>query len=382
MQIKTLLDVNAHFMKSQLLTKGVNNFTEIDCVYNEDFLPIKQNIFSHVYKNFSECCLKHYDAAIISVNSPLDFDKYFLMLDNCDVIITFSRFNAAIENHLRDTVYNFTKIDLLKSFAGNWFFCYRRKPPEDFAMYVVTHKKLSTEHVENLPDGYKIIHAGRELSEDLGYLGDNTGDNVSYLNPYINEITALYWMWKNTNHTVIGLSHYRRFFTESEEKFFTEINDMNFAYEKILTAERASDILKTYDIIVTSLARHAATQFEDVSFSAGNDLANIAESIIKKTISILFPEYVKTFEHVMNSSTYYECQMFVTHQNIFNSYCEWLFSIIKNSWQEISRIVPFSEITDSRRRLGGWFFERLFTTWIIRNNLRVKEINKMFVNGI
>ena len=169
---------------------------------------------------------------------------------------------------------------------------------------------------------------------------------------------------------------------QSEEKPFTEINDMNFSYEKILTAEQALSILKDYDIIVTRLARHATTQFEDVSCTAGNNLVNIAEPIIKKNILRFCPEYVKTFEYVMNSSTLYQCQMFITRKNIFTAYCEWLFSIIKNSWQEISGIVPFSEIKDSRRRLGGWFYERLFTTWIIKNNLRVKEINKMFVSNL
>lgn len=370
MQIKTLLDVNAYFMKSQLLTKNPNEITEIDCIYDENFLPIKQNIFSHVYKNFSECCLKHYDAAIISVNSPLDFDKYFLMLDNCDVIITFSRFNATIENHLRNTVYNFTKIDYVNSFAGNWFFCYRHKPPEDFAMYVVTHKKLPPEHVENLPDGYKIIHAGRELSEDLGYLGDNTGDNVSYLNPYINELTALYWMWKNTNHTVIGLSHYRRFFTESY--------DLNFEHEKIITNKQVTKLLKDYDVIVNQ-SYGGIAEYENIINACGVDLTEMGMTVIKKYLT---DDYIESLNCVMNSRIFYKCNMFIARRNIFDAYCKWLFSFFIDSTNELLKVTSLQQIQGYSKRLMGFFSERLFSAWIIKNNLRIKELNIMFVPNL
>ena len=369
LQVKTLLDVNAYFMKSQLLTKILNNITQIDCIFDGDMLPIKENIFSHVYKNFSDCRLKHYDAAIISVNSPLDFNKYFLMLDNCDVVIIFSRHDSEIEKHLRNTIYNFAKVNGIKSFAGNWFFCYRHKPPEDFAMYVVTHKKLPTEHVEQFPAGYKIIHAGRELSEDLGYLGDNTGDNVSYLNPYINEITALYWMYKNTNHSIIGLSHYRRFFTES---------DSSFAYEKILTQEQILNLLKDYDIILNPMFNIIA-EYENMIDFCGVELTEIGLTVIKKYLS---DDYIKSLDYIMNSRVFYKCNMFVTRRNIFDEYCRWLFSFYIDATQEILTTARLQEIPNPAKRLMGLFSERLFATWLIRNNLRIKELDIMQVPNL
>ena len=54
------------------------------------------------------------------------------------------------------------------------------------------------------------IHVGKSLSRtDLGIIGDDTGDNISYLNPYYCEMTAMYYAWKNIKADYKGLCHYR-----------------------------------------------------------------------------------------------------------------------------------------------------------------------------
>lgn len=381
--IKTLLDINAHFAKSQLLTKGINDLTQIDCISEEELLPIKENIYSRIYKKFSDCQFRHYDAALVYGETNIDFITTFSALEGItDAVITFAQYGSEFEKYLGANVSFFERIDFLPSFAGRWFICRRHTKSKDFAMYVVTHKALPPEHVEKLPAGYKVIHAGRAISQDLGYLGDNTGDNISHLNPYINEFTALYWMWKNTSHSVIGFSHYRRFFTESEEKPFTEINDLNFSYDKILTEEAAERLLQNYDIIVTRIAQHYTTQFEDIKDSVGSKLARLVKNTMRKNLSRLYPDYEKFFDYVMDSPTYYECNMFITQNNIFDAYCKWLFSFVLDSFYEISKQVPLEKFEGSPRRAVAYFIERMFTVWLIKNPLRVKEINKMFVHGI
>ncbi|EOH7902799.1 DUF4422 domain-containing protein, partial [Campylobacter coli] len=81
------------------------------------------------------------------------------------------------------------------------------------------------------------IHLGRALAtqaskdgemskEDFEWMcenmiGDDTGDNISYLNRYFAEFSGLYWAWKNysrlSNPDYIGFMHYRRHFIFDEK---------------------------------------------------------------------------------------------------------------------------------------------------------------------
>lgn len=62
---------------------------------------------------------------------------------------------------------------------------------------------------------YTPIQTGKALHPDieLGYLVDNTGDNISDKNATMCEWCAHYWAWKNIfDVKYIGLCHYRRYF--------------------------------------------------------------------------------------------------------------------------------------------------------------------------
>ena len=363
---KTLLDFDGHFAKSQLLNKGGNSSIEIDCICEKNILPIKENIYSHIYKKNSDCLLKHYDAILIEERTPLDFDKLFFTLDNLeDIVITFACYGSELSKHIRNILMNFAKVEVIGSFAGEWLICYRRKTPEDFAMYVVTHKELPAEHIEKLPEGYKVIHAGREISQDLGYIGDNTGNNISYLNLHINEITAMYWMWKNTSHTVIGLSHYRRFFAESTDNLFD--------YERILTPARANEILKNYDIIVVP-HYDELSEFENIARDCGSEFTSVAKEFVVKNLERIQPDYIDAFNFVMGTKIFYKCNMFVTRRIVFDTYCQWLFSFFLDSVNEILRKTHISQMSNPQKRVMGYFAERMLTVWLIKNNLRVKEL--------
>ena len=368
--IKTLLDVDAHFIKSYLMTKKVNDSLEIDCICREKIFPAKENIFCHVYKNFSDCALRHYDAALINERTPSEFDNIFSRLKNTvDLVITFVRTDSALEKHIRSTLDRYERVEAISYPAGSYFFCHVKKPSENFAMYVVTHKKLPTEYVQNFPAGYKVIHAGRILGNDLGYLGDDTGDNISDLNLYINEMTALYWIWKNTSQEIVGLSHYRRFFTTNNKNF--------------LSKEEATDILKSYDIITDTLSIHFATTREVLRTICRDEITvSFVETVVRKNLMLTHPDYLDAFDYKMNSPTCYYKNMFVTRRPILEAYCQWLFSFFIDSTREVLTQTSLSNMESDARRLMGHFAERMLTVWLLKNRLRIKELTIFQVSGV
>lgn len=367
--IKTLLDVDAHFVKSPLLTKSLNDVTEIDCITQEELPPILENIYNHVYKNFGECCLKHYDAVLVNAITPQKFIADYTKLEKVsEILLTYVRKDSEMYNFLHDNMKFFEKINLLQNPIGSWLFCYRHPPKKDFAIYVVTHKKMPEELVNNLPTGYKIIHAGKAISDDLGYMGDDTGEHVSHLNEYINELTAFYWAWHNTNHTIIGMAHYRRYLTAAEDS-------ENFAYEKILTQEQAENLLSRYDVLA-AMFYGVLTEFEEISLDYNEDVAALGMSIIEKHMAEVQPDYVDTFKFVMNSSNFYRYTIIVTRKHVFDAYNSWLFSFLLKAVDEINQRIDFGNKT---KRLASFLGERMFTVWMIKNRLRVRDLVVMQV---
>ena len=84
---------------------------------------------------------------------------------------------------------------------------------------IATHKKYQMPADKM----YLPVHVGAEGKKDsdgndldLGYVKDNTGDNISLKNPSFCELTGLYWAWKNVDSDYVGLAHYRRHFSEQE----------------------------------------------------------------------------------------------------------------------------------------------------------------------
>ena len=56
------------------------------------------------------------------------------------------------------------------------------------------------------------IHVGSKKSkENLEYLKDSLGDNISEKNKNFCELTGIYWMWKNVDANFYGMMHYRRY---------------------------------------------------------------------------------------------------------------------------------------------------------------------------
>lgn len=218
-------------------------------------------------------------------------------------------------------------------------------------IFVMTHKKF------NSPQDliYVPLHVGRALGGDLGYLGDDTGDSISELNPYYGELTGLYWLWKNENelteNDIIGICHYRRYFCTENKKIMKQSD-----FEKVL---EQSDIM-------VSNAMYAPGTYKDYYGEAHNlqDLLAAGE-VIKE----LYPEDYAVFCQMIEDNKFYYGNLCVTRKKIFDEYCAWLFSI----FFELSKRVDVSDYDNYHKRLFGFLSEELLRVFITARNLRVTE---------
>lgn len=57
-------------------------------------------------------------------------------------------------------------------------------------IFIATHKKF----INRTNSPYIPLYVGKSNKNDLKYLGDDTGDNISSKNAYYCELTGLYWI--------------------------------------------------------------------------------------------------------------------------------------------------------------------------------------------
>ena len=114
-------------------------------------------------------------------------------------------------------------------------------------IYICCHKPCSVP-VSNILQPIQVGKANSKF--DLNMVSDNTGDNISDKNKYFCELTATYWIWKNTKDDIVGLYHYRRYLNLKSDHTRKNKIKPNFPQWSGNTPERIRFLLKTYDILL------------------------------------------------------------------------------------------------------------------------------------
>lgn len=231
----------------------------------------------------------------------------------------------------------------------------------DIKILVATHKKYKMPK-EKI---YIPLHVGKEGKQDLGYIGDNTGENISRKNPNYCELTGLYWAFKNLQCDYIGLCHYRRYFTI--KNFFSRATSNDEKMSLILTEEEIEELLKENDVILPRKRNYYIETIKSHYKHAHyiEDLDKV-EDIIRENHN----DYLDSFNHVMGGSRLHLFNMFIMSKKDFDSYCQWLFSILF----ELEKRVDISKYDAYQSRIFGFLSERLFNVWLHKQGLKEKEI--------
>ena len=225
-------------------------------------------------------------------------------------------------------------------------------------IYVATHKNFDT---SILPEDYIPLQVGKEGKESLGFICDNDGLNISNRNSQYCELTGLYWIWKNSKEDIVGLCHYRRYFTSFFSYFIKVLTGFNSGILKGKTIKR---ILKKNDIIVYPFKVKKSQNIYQC-YSKGHYESDM--KAIEDAIQKLYPEYLNSFYEIMNGREFYYANMFIAHKKIINDYSKWLFDVLF----EAEKKIDTSEYDSYQKRVMGFISERIFKVWVKKNNLRI-----------
>jgi hypothetical protein len=215
-------------------------------------------------------------------------------------------------------------------------------------IFVITHKKVDLP----VPEGFSTLLVGAVNHPEINCyeFRDDVGENISFKNKNYCELTGVYWIWKNIKSDVVGICHYRRYFTET---FYSSNPD------KFLNAKDVKKLMGKYEVIVPKLNyyKKPVIEFEKIA----PNKADLIE--IKKAIENVCPEYSETYSEFLSGKKTYLFNMCIMKKKHFDAYCEWLFGILSF----IEKNHDMSVEDDYRQRLFGFLSERLLWVWIEKN---------------
>lgn len=196
-----------------------------------------------------------------------------------------------------------------------------------------------------------------------GALKDSAGDNISQLNSSFCELTALYWIWKNSDANVIGMVHYRRYFKGAIFK------------KEPIREEAITKLLYKYDILVSKKRNYLVVNV----FNHYKKSHNIEDLLMaREIVERMHPDYIESFDKVLSGKVLSLYNMLITRKELLDKYCEWLFPILF----ELSSKSNISEYNSYQSRMIGFVAERLFNVWITKNSeFKVKEIGVYNTDG-
>ena len=219
-------------------------------------------------------------------------------------------------------------------------------------------------------------------------LDSQGSDNISVLNRSLNEMTAVYWMWKNYieigNPDIVGLCHYRRYFIFDERlelpsKMWLPYSHVHCFYSlddlgDSISSNKLEDIFNSgYNIL--------ASYPYDARFASGNSIRNCEERFyqiykfqpglykkMEKLVLERHPEYEPEVVQLRNQPIHFLFNMFVTTKEIFFEYCEFIFPIL----------FSLTSSTDSERDMvkmrGPGFLSEFLTSMFISHGIRTGKL--------
>ncbi|MBO6282040.1 MAG: DUF4422 domain-containing protein [Alphaproteobacteria bacterium] len=269
-------------------------------------------------------------------------------------------------------------------------FCFinhtRQVDEKKIEIYVAYHKNSPLYQTDILIpiQGGRALHSSQGKILENIMIGDDTGDNISYLNDRYSELTVLYWIWKNSKADYVGLMHYRRFLNlaHNDRQF---INRDKFLYYGF-TSQHIAKLMQNADIVIArpeplNVGKNLYDHYAHHHFK--QDLDTIIYYAKQNDMKI--GQALDYYLH--HANRYNPRNIFIAKKEVIDAYCEWLFDILaradnrlkKNHLSEDNSYKWSPRKWDYQKRSPGFIAERLFSFWAHFNKNKYRVIEKPFI---
>ena len=231
---------------------------------------------------------------------------------------------------------------------------------QKLTVLVITHKDYEFPHSAC----YRPLFVGGSRASSLkneDFYQDNLGINIAEKNSGFCELTGLYWAWKNgvfENNEYVGLVH----------------KGLHLKKKQIASESELLTILEKYDAILPRKRNY----FIESIYSHYQHAHHIEDLDLTRDVIIeLQSEYLESFDAVMQGRKLHLYNMFVMSSEKASEYCHWLFSILF----ELEQRIDITQYDNYQKRVFGFIAERLFNVWILYNQLNVKYLSVVNLDG-
>lgn len=190
----------------------------------------------------------------------------------------------------------------------------------DLMMYMVkNHQDKPLRNPPVIGNFERTIQAGAAISDKrIAEYFDDTGDNISEKNKQYCEMSALYWIWKNTYHSWTGIEHYRR--------------------RLLVTPEMLDNGVDAFLPLPYICYPNTMTQFRRF----------VGEGVIQvllQSLRDLHAEEYERYYEILYGPYQYTYNLLCVRRYVFEDYCAWFFEITEHM-EAIADAVP--EIKETR----------------------------------
>ncbi len=187
-------------------------------------------------------------------------------------------------------------------------------------------------------NAHGIEDAYRETLIKKGFVFDDSGDNISTLNWAFGDLTATYWIWKNSPYDIVGTSQYRRFWDNSIANMEFRPNTLYVQKPYILDKSIKDQYIECHGELGIAILEKLVTEKK----------IPLTQAMLDKTYA---------FEYL------HSCNMFIAHKELYDRFCKILFDIVFEVYaackDHLDSVEPYN------KRIPAFLGERIVMALIV-----------------